>query len=222
MARVNIAKKERRFWDVQGIRNLGMVALSIAFAATAFGGEYYLRWDNGVLRYSICFARGEKTWAAVDFDTSTLKTTTWRLKRVRANLDWGENEHWDGMRLAVYGMAGGKPAEIIWPETGKPKFVMPYGTPSYICTWCEFPVGYDLPRHRFVVALEQCYDYPMCDAYGAGYGRGFAEQHVWLNHWGAGWGKTAMGVWMFRAVVVGPTNITVAPTSLGRVKALYR
>lgn len=206
---------------MNGVRNVGIVALSFAFVATALGAEHELQWDNGVFRLGYHFRDGKDTWAGIDFDTSTLKTTKWRLKRVRANLGWTTNERWDGMRLAIFDMAGGKPGKIIWPTSGTPKFVMPYGTPSPICTWCEFPVGYDLPEPEFVVALEQYYDHPNCDSYGVGHGRGFAEKHTWFKYWNTDWKITPIGIWMFRAVVEGPTNIVVAPASLGRVKALY-
>lgn len=203
------------------VRNVAMVALSFAFAAAALGAEHELQWDNGVFKTAWHLRDGKDTWAGIDFDTSTLKTTKWRLQRVRANLGWTTNERWDGMRLAIFDMAGGKPGKIIWPKSGTPKFVMPYGTPDPICTWCEFPVRFDLPEHEFVVALEQYYDHPDCDSYGAGNGRGFAEQHTWFKYSGIDWGGFENGTWMFRAVVEGPTNIAVAPTSLGRVKALY-
>jgi len=206
---------------MKGVSNLAILALSLAFAAPAFGAEHELQWDNDVFRLAVHFQYGEGTWAGLDFDTSTLKTANWRLKRVRANLDWAADERWEGMRLAIFDLAGGKPGQIIWPRSGTPKFIMPYGTPSTVCTWCTFPVGFDLPQPEFVVALEQYYDHPFCDSYGAGYGRGNAEKHTWLNHWNAGWVRTEIGVWMLRAVVEGPTNIGVAPTSLGRVKALY-
>jgi hypothetical protein len=207
---------------MNGVRNVAIVALSLAFAAAALAAQHELRWDNGVFRYAVHFQKGKGTWAAIDFDTSTLKTTKWRLNRVRAYLAWTTNERWDGMRLAVFDLAGGKPGKIIWPKSGTPKFVMPYGTPRYICTWCEFPVGYELPRHEFVVALEQFYNHPNCDSYGVGYGRGFGEQHTWFKYGAQDWELTGIGNWMFRAVVAGPTNISVAPASLGRVKALYR
>ena len=206
---------------MNGVRNAALVAMSLALAATALAAEYELQWANGVLRYAVHFRNGKDTWAGIDFDTSTLKTTKWRLKRVRANLGWTTNERWDGMRLAIFDMAGGKPGKIIWPKSGTPKFVMPYGTPRYICSWCEFPVGCELPLHKFVVALEQFYNHPNCDSFGVGHGRGFAERHTWFKYWNTDWEITPIGVWMFRAVVAGPTNISVAPTSLGRVRALY-
>ncbi|UCH77869.1 MAG: hypothetical protein JSU81_09100 [Candidatus Coatesbacteria bacterium] len=206
---------------MKGVRNLAIFALSLAFAVPALGAEHELQWDNGVFRIAVHYQYGEGTWAGLDFDTSTLKTSNWRLKRVRANLGWTGNERWDGMRLAIFDMAGGKPGKIIWPKTGTPKLVMPYGTPRLICTWCEFGVGYDLPAPKFVVALEQYLDHPNCDSYGLGYGRGFAEKHTWLKYRNTKWELTGMGVWMLRAVVAGPTNIGVSPTSLGRVKALY-
>jgi hypothetical protein len=206
---------------MKGVRSSAIVALSFAFAAATFAAEHVLQWDNGVFRVGVHHQYGEDTWAGLDFDTSTLKTTKWRLKNVRANLGWAGNVRWDGMRLAIFDMAGGKPGKIIWPKSGTPKFVMPYGKPNPICTWCVFPVGYDLPRPEFVVALEQYYDHPNCDLYGAGYGRGFAERHTWFKYRSSDWEITKIGVWMFRAVVEGPTNVAVAPASLGRVKALY-
>jgi hypothetical protein len=206
---------------MKAVRNFAAVASFLAFAAASFAAEHVLQWDNGVFRIGVNYEYGEGTWAGLDFDTSTLKTTKWRLKKVRANLGWAGNERWDGMRLAIFDMAGGKPGKIIWPKNGTPKFVIPYGTPSPICTWCKFPVSYDLPRPKFVVALEQYYDHPKCDLYGVGYGRGFAGRHTWLKYTIWDWEITGIGTWMFRAVVEGPTNIGVSPTSLGRVKALY-
>lgn len=206
---------------MQGVSKITIAVTTLAFAAAAFGAEHELRWDNDVFRICVSYDRGSNTWAGIDYDTSTLKTTRWRLAKVRANLGMGRNERWDGMRLAIYDMAGGKPGKIIWPKSGTPKPVTGYGTPKPIATWCEFPVGYDLPQHEFVVALEQYYDSPLCDMYGVGYGRGFAERHTWFNYWNGGWGHTEIGTWMLRAVVEGPTNIGVAPASLGRVKALY-
>lgn len=206
---------------MEGLRKAGVALLAFGLATAALGATHELRWDNDVLRYCVAFQHGRNTWAGIDYDTSTLKTTKWRLARVRANLGWGENERWDGMRLAIYNMSGGKPAEIIWPKSGTPKFVKGYGTPEPLAAWCEFPVGFELPSPKFVVALEQYRDWPLCDMYGVGYGLGYAEKHVWLNHWNAGWAHTEIGVWMLRAIVAGPTNVGVAPSSLGRVKALY-
>ncbi|MGD8718308.1 MAG: hypothetical protein PVH29_05740 [Candidatus Zixiibacteriota bacterium] len=200
---------------------IGVVALSLVLITSSFGAQYVLRWDNGVFSGTCHFGKGENTWAGIDYDTSTLEGSSWRLTKVRANLGIGSNERWDGMRLAVFDMAGGKPGKIIWPENGTPKSVIGYGTVNrYVATWCEFPVKFDLPSEKFVVALEQHHDDPLCDNFGLGYGRGFAEQHTWLNYWNSGWDTTGMGVWMLRAVVRS-TDDSVEPTSMGRVKALY-
>ena len=69
---------------MNGVRNAGVVTLSFAFVATALGAEHELQWDNGVFRIGVHHQYGEDTWAGLDFDTSTLKTTKWRLKKVRA------------------------------------------------------------------------------------------------------------------------------------------
>jgi hypothetical protein len=206
---------------MKGVSKVTIVALSLALSAAAFAAEHELQWDNNVFRICISYDPGANTWAGIDYDTSTLKTTRWRLARVRANLGPGRNGSWDGMRLAVYDLEGGTPGKIIWPKSGTPKFVKGYGTPDPLAAWCEFPVGFELPQHEFVVALEQYYDPPACDTYGVGYGRGFADRHTWFNYRNRGWEHTEIGTWMLRAVVEGPTNIGVVPASLGRVKALY-
>jgi hypothetical protein len=200
---------------------IGVVAFSLVLTTASFGAQYVLRWDNDIWRLNLHSGKGENTWSGIDFDTSSLDSaTTWRLATVRANLSIGSNERWDGMRLAVFDMAGGKPGEIIWPENGTPKYVVGYGTVNrYSTAWCEFPVRFDLPESKFVVALEQYYDHPLCDSYAVGFGHGGAEWHAWRNYWNAGWERTGL-IWMIRAVVRS-TNNAVEPTSIGRVKALY-
>jgi hypothetical protein len=172
--------------------------------------EQELKWDNGTLGYVLAqFVAG--SWIGNDFDCSTLAADNIKLIRVRSSGEW-PNGRWDGFNIGVFDFRSGVPGARIWG----PKFVEGTGR-GY--PWCDFGVDWNLPKgvRTFVAALGQRYNYPNVDPYcldtGPPQRRGWAfYQGIWQPF------KSESNL-MLRVVMQG--DIGVAPTSLGRVKALY-
>jgi hypothetical protein len=119
--------------------------------------------------------------------------------------------------VAIFDYQNDVPGEIIWPENGEPKFVVP-GHGSY-GGWCDFSVMW-MPRSwSFVAAVEQFYDPPDCDPVSFD-GGSWQSEHTW--HFVDGvWARPEPGANLMlrvQAEIIG----AVVPASLGRVKALYR
>jgi hypothetical protein len=188
-----------------------------------YDGEYELKWDSGVPRWLICWYTGAGAWAVNDFDVSTLKSSHVILTRlgVYSQPGW-PNGRWDGFRIALYAFRR-VPGPIIWPEGGKPKFVKP----SVPKGWQWFNVNWVLPKsnYSFMAGMEQYYNYPNCDPYCVDDNPTFRGHSWW--YYGGGWGSMEPPHWpymnnMIRVrVETGHTFPGVAPTSIGRVKALY-
>ena len=129
------------------------------------------------------------------------------------------NGKWDGFRIAIFDFSVGVPGEIVWPESGTPKWVIPNIDENF--AWCDFDVLWVAYPYRSVVAAqEQFFDWPECDAacfddYGT------VQAHTWFKtSSAAGWARYEGPNLMLRLVldVIG----RVDPSSLGRIKALYR
>ncbi len=188
-----------------------------------------LRWDNGTRSYLVCWYTGRDSWAGNDFaarfdnDTKYVRIVS---VRVYTSNKW-PNERWDGFRVAIYNFAGDPeplPTERLWPESGNGYFFKPSGPKGEY--WVEVPVGWTTANVDFVAAMEQVYDQPRCDPFAVDSNRNFLR-HSWSYY---------NGLWerlkpmsdpyfnlMLRVVVEdGGSFPAVAPTSFGRVKALYR
>jgi hypothetical protein len=172
--------------------------------------KYELRWDNGTLGYVRTHILGGK-WVGNDFDTSALGATHVQSLKYFSTGQW-PNSSWDGCEIGIYRFVNGAPGRLIWG----PAFVRGTGT-GY--RWCTFDVDWVLPKGilTFVAAVEQPYDYPYCDPHCLDTSP--ATGKAWMYYQGV-W--TPLGTYtnlMLRVVMQG--DIGVAPTSVGRVKALY-
>ncbi len=184
--------------------------------------EYELKWDTGVPRYSICWYTGAGSWVVNDFDVSTLKSSHVLLTRlgVYSQSAW-PNRRWDGFRIALYAFHR-IPGAMIWPESGRPKFVKPSGPKG----WKWFNVNWVLPgrHHAFMAGMEQYYDYPNSDPFSVDDNPTF-RAHSWHRYQGV-WCIFPFG-WLYRNIMIrvyvetGHTFPGVQSTSIGRVKALY-
>jgi hypothetical protein len=178
-----------------------------------------LRWDSGYSKWMISWPTGAGAWVGNDFDISTVSTFSHiRAVRVLSSYVW-PNGVWDGYRVGVYAFAG-VPASLLWPTSGGGRFVVPTGSNG----WKDLPVNWTLPggTHTFLAAIEQCYDYPNCDPFIVDNNHTFLL-HSWQYYRGP-W-EALDGVQVYRnlmlRVVVDNETVSVAPTSVGRVKALY-
>lgn len=108
----------------------------------------------------------------------------------------------------------------MWPENGQPKFVIP--EVSRNCNWYEFAVGWPPgDKRRFLVGQEQFFNWPECDPFCFDDGEDVAdEKHTWFGYDGV-WSKSEGPNNLMLRVVAGYYG-AVAPTSLGRIKALYQ
>ena len=198
------------------------VAAPTALEPAAFDGTRELKWDSGIGKWIVVWYTGKDSWIGNDFDISTVETYS-DIKTYRTQSHLWPNGRWDGFRIGIYAMAGGVPGSMMWPTSGNPKFVMPTGT---WYGWKDFDVNWVLPGAKeFLAAQEQFYDFPSPggDPFLIDDNPTFLG-HSWMCD-GAGWRPfehqvtTPYRNLMIRVIV--EETLAIAPTSLGRVKALY-
>ena len=177
-----------------------------------------LKWDSGASSWLIVWYTGAGAWVANDFDISTVKTYPHiQTMRIYSGPAW-PNGSWDGFRIGVYSFPGGVPGSLIWG----PEFVV--GT-STAYAWNDFSVDWTLPSglKKFLPAMEQYYNWPNCDPHIVDSVPG-NKGHSWL-YYGGTWGPLTNGTGyynlMLRVIMDNDHNPGIAPTSVGRVKALY-
>ncbi|MEE9455558.1 MAG: hypothetical protein V3W11_00215 [bacterium] len=206
-------------WSADVIVDGGPAAFSVPEAAGS-DGAFELKWDNGTRRWNIAWYTGAGSWVGNDFDISTLGASWWiETIKVMSGASW-PNGRWDGFRLGVFTFSGGLPGSRLHG----PRFVRGSG-PGY--RWCGFNFGmweWALGAHkRFVVAVEQYYNYPDCDPFFVDDNPTFMG-HSW-QYYGGRWRLFSQVQFLpYRNVmlrVIINDTIAVTPTSLGRVKALY-
>jgi len=190
-------------------------AVAAALATVVSATEYELKWDDGTVRWMIYYAnQGPGVWWGNDFDTATLGTPHVRRITVAVEPTPGG---WNGFRVALYAFAG-TPGSIIWPASGVPAFVLPSGSER----WVNVDVDWTLPAGTtsFVAAQEQYYMYPDNDSFCFD-GTRDNPVHTWHKSPTQDWYlyDTQYGTAMIRVVVAAASS--VAPASLGRVKAMY-
>jgi hypothetical protein len=197
--------------------------MGTALAAAAYGQLYELKYDTGWPALQLAWYIGAGRWVGNDFDVSTLKTKHNVVREIKFYTSpYWPNNKFDGFRLAVFDFSSGKPGAKLWPET-EGRFVKADGPEGFKTFW----VNYYIPQSRFVAAVEQFYDYPACDPYFLDTNPTFLSRS---------WQKDGVENWkrlvghssypyrnlMLRVIFrVGYAEADVAPTSLGRVKALY-
>ena len=198
----------------------GLVVAAFALAASAvYAADYELKWDNGTVgAYGFYGLGSTGCWFGNDFNVSTLNATCVSRLKIMSS-DGLTNDRWDGFRIALFGFSG-SPGSIIWPESGIPMFVRGSGN-GFV--WCEFAVSWALPggTSAFLAAQEQYYSYPDCDPYC--FDNNLVNLgHTWQKSPSTEWTLNTSGMYrnlMLRVFVADSQE--VAPTSLGRIKALY-
>jgi hypothetical protein len=187
-----------------------------------------LQWDNGSRRWSVAWYTGAGSWVGNDFDASTLKTTHVKVLKFKfyTRNDW-PNQVWDGFRVGFYNFGGGVPGSMLWPTGGGGYFFKPSGAGGHV--WVECDINWTCPTNKFVACEEQFYNWPNCDPWGVDNNPTFLR-HSWVYYGGTWSPLTAANVQgiepyynlMVRLwVETGQTFPGVAPSSVGRVKALY-
>jgi hypothetical protein len=187
----------------------------------AYDATLELRWDNGFGSWWYCSDTGADYWIGNDFDISTIKTFgTIKAIKVQLRYDW-PNAGWDGVRAGIFAFDR-VPGSMMWPTAGGPYFFKPTGQNA----WKEIPVAWVLPSgvRSFVAAVEQYYDYPNCDPVFIDSRPTFLG-HTW-HHMAGKWELfSCRPIAPYRnlmlRVFVANESFNVAPTSVGRVKALY-
>ncbi len=178
-----------------------------------------LKWDTGTMSYAYAWYTGAGSWVGVDFSIATL--TDYRLitdMRLYCRVGW-PNAVWDGGRMGVYAFSGSIPGSLLWGPTWFRPTLSASG-------FQDFDIGWTLPTGQtsFILAWEQYYQYPNGDAFVVDNNH-TATGHSWQYYAGS-WSymsnsSTGYNNLMLRAVVDDVNNTGVAPTSLGRVKAVY-
>ncbi len=201
-----------------------------AFAAPIPNDQSTLElfWDSGRRSWSIAWYTGSDTWVGNDFDVSTLKTAYAKVLKYKyyTRGAW-PNMGWDGMRFAFYAFKGGVPGSMLWPTSGSPYFFKPNRSEVTSHIWVEFDIDWTCPSVKFLAAQEQFYNYPTCDPFSVDNNTTFVG-HSWLYQAGSWQPYQTSGVSApYRNVMVrvwvetGQEFPGVAPSSIGRVKALY-
>lgn len=188
-----------------------------------------LAWDNGSRRWAFAWDTAAGYWHGNDFNTSTLTGRTAHVKILKYKFltcSFWPNTTWDGVRIGFYNFAGGVPGSMLWPTTGIGYFFKPStSNPGHI--WVECDINWTCPSNGFVAAHEQYYNNPNSDPYELDTNPTFRE-HSWAYSGGtwqampeysnlAPYRNLMIRVW----VETGQTFPGIAPTSIGRVKALY-
>jgi len=156
-------------------------------------------------------------WVGNDFDLATIAARNVGYLLILSTPNW-PNSWWDGFRVGLFSFAGGVPGPRLWP-TGTPYYFRP--TTGGGWQWVQIGVNWKLPggTSGIVGAAEQYYNPPNCDPFG--FDTGPSAGHGW-RYYGGSW--TPFNSWnanlMLRVTLVGDAG--VAPSSFGRVKALYR
>jgi hypothetical protein len=192
-----------------------------AAAAAGSDGMHELKWDNGTRRWSLAWYTGAGAWMGNDFDLSTISTYR-AVEKVRFySCDNWPNTRWDGFRVGIYNFSA-VPGSLLWPAAGGGYFFRPSGLSGHI--WVDIAIGWTCPTTAFLVAVEQYYNWPNCDPYALDTNTSF-QRHSWEYYRGA-WRP-------FESLITGPyrnlmlrvfvddETVSVSPTSVGRVKALY-
>lgn len=181
-----------------------------------------LRWDNGTLAGFYPTEKIGGIWiAGNDFDTSTLKTTHVKIRKFKLFTSglW-PNAKWDGFGICFFAFQRGMPGEMLWPTSKVPYFFKPSGPRGHV--WVEYEVDWVCPTPAFVAAYDLRFDYPDCDPFAVDTNETY-RGHSWQkkhNFW-SGLSTRFHNLMLRVTVETGATVPRVAPTSLGRVKALY-
>jgi len=187
--------------------------------ASGYDAALELKYDSGTRSYFLAYYTGRGAWVGNHFDITMISGYRAIGKiNVYSTPSW-PNPKWDGFNVGIYAFAGGKPTSLLWG----PKYFKPGRAGA---GWCSCPVKWTLPsgNNAFVAAFEQFYNYPTMDPFAIDNNRTFVG-HSWEYYRGDWRFFTNLYTAPYRNVMirvfVNNTTVGVAPTSLGRVKALY-
>ena len=183
-----------------------------------------LAWDNGTRRWSVGWYTGAGSWVGNEFDASTLKTSYVKILKFKMyTRDNWPNQGWDGFRIGFYSFGGGIPGSMLWPTGGSGYFFKPSSGTGHV--WVECDIDWTCPSVKFVACEEQFYNYPTCDPFSVDINDTYLG-HSW-EYYGGTWGPLSTSGDPYQNLMVrvwvetGQEFPGVAPSSIGRVKALY-
>jgi len=186
-----------------------------------------LKWDNGTRRWSIAWYTGAGSWVGNDFNVSTFKTSYVKILKFKMyTRDTWPNQVWDGFRIGFYNFGGGVPGSMLWPTGGTGYFFKPSGAGGHV--WVECDINWTCPAVKFVACQDQFYNYPNCDPWSVDTNPTFLA-HSW-QYYGGTWSPLSasstnitpyFNLMLRLWVEPGQEFPGVAPSSIGRVKALY-
>ncbi len=217
-----------------------LAVLFVALAAAAWGAEFIaapplnatgtvtpapngdstveIYWDNGTIYTAFAWYTGTNTWGGNDYDISTLSTyVNIASSRIYYYPGW-PNGTWEGNGIAAFAFSGGTPGSIMMPS----RYVRGSGT---VGGWQSYTVGWALPgaTRTFLFAYSQLYNYPGVDPVYPLDGNASGGAHSWYYYSGV-WARVSSVGYGNRALMHRCTmedNVDVAPSSFGRVKAMY-
>lgn len=188
-------------------------------AASRVDDQLELSWDSGTRWRGLAAYTGCDTWVGNQFDLATISTYR-AIEWVRFyTCDVWPNSSWDGFRVAIHEFTG-VPGAVLWPTSGGPHFFKPSGLHGHV--WVEIRICWTCPATSFLPMVNQYYNYPNCDPFTLDNNptyRGHSWQRIW-EVWAPLEGYQGYRNLMLR-VVVDNSTVNVAPSSVGRVKALY-
>ena len=209
--------------DVAAEGGFYAAAPSLSAPASYDQSTLELSWDNGTRRWSIAWYTGAGAWVGNDFDTTTLKTSYVKILKFKMyTRDTWPNQVWDGFRIGFYNFGGGVPGSQLWPTGGGGYFFKPSGANGHV--WVECDINWTCPAVKFVACEDQFYNYPNCDPFSLDTNTSFLK-HSW-QYYGGSWSPNEGYEGYYNAMIrvwveTGQEFPGVAPSSIGRVKALY-
>ncbi len=183
-----------------------------------------LKWDSGVLGYSICWFKGSDHWVGNDFDVSIYSDVNSMIIRTRD--DW-PNDEFDGFYIKILDDNNGVPGDKIWPIDEDKRYVDKNEIQAnYDEGWVEIDVGYSIAVDTIYACMEQHHSYPDADPFCVD-NNPVDQGHSWENN-RSEWrpldtgdlGDITNNNLMLRIRATLSKGVRV--TSLGGIKALYR
>jgi len=184
-----------------------------------------VKYDSGVLGYSICWFTGDDHWVGNDFSVNIYSDINSMIIRTRD--DW-PNDGFDGFYIAIFDDNNGLPGEIIWPADGEQKLVDKNEIRANFDDegWAEIDVNYSVDTDKIYACIEQYYNHPDADPFCVD-DNPVDQGHSWENN-GTVWvpmdtgdmGDITNNNLMLRIRATLAKGIR--GSSFGAIKALYR
>jgi hypothetical protein len=194
--------------------------------ATGFSSGYMfsaeLSRDNGNMASAWVYINGAGTYAGDQYDTPTATPWLHAIKYYVWSQGWPDSTY-QGFEVACWRMTGGTPGDVVWPASGTPIYNPNTGGNWIIQTCYPKPNLASVAPSGFLVGIGFLYAYPANDGFGVD------NTGVGPYDWayaGGSWQAAPYGKQSGRAIVddvgIGPWNPGVEPTTMGRIRILYR